>query len=231
MKPGARYLILTLLVASLAACSTSQTKPSRAAPTSSHSGFLQDYTLLQADPADPDYLHYVAPDAHVSQYRKFIIDDPVFALNTGDAYVSLDAAQVASFGDYYKSSMAAALARHYQVVSAPGPGVARLRVAVSGMVEVRPQLKARDLIPFKALFDAGRMAAGKSPYVLRMSFEAEATDSETGRLIGETVDSRESTSTVAGKSTEPSDEQVRDLVDYWVARFVARLDKANGFGP
>lgn len=231
MKPAVRYLILSLLVAILAACSSSQTKPSRAAPAPAHSGFLQDYALLQADPADPGYLHYVAPGVQVSQYRKFIIDDPVFALKTGDAYVSLDPAQIASFGDYYKSSMAAALAQHYQVVTTPGPGVAQLRVAVVGMVEVRPQMKARDLIPLKALFDVGRMAAGKNPYVLRMSFEAEAKDSETGQLIGETVDSRESRSSVAGKSAQPSDEQVHDLVDYWVARFVARLDKANGYGP
>lgn len=231
MKLGMQCLFLTILVAMLAACSTSQTKPSRAAPASSHSGFLQDYTLLQADPADPGYLHYVAPGAQASQYRKFIIDDPVFALNTGGEYVALDPAQIASITDYYKSRMAAALAPHYQVVTAPGPGVARLRVAVVGMVEVQPQLKVRDLVPLKALFDVGRRVAGKNPYVLRMSFEAEAKDSETGRLIGETVDSRESKSTVAGKSAQPADEQMHDLVDYWVARFVARLDKANGFGP
>ncbi|MGH8233991.1 MAG: DUF3313 domain-containing protein [Rhodanobacteraceae bacterium] len=231
MKRCVRYFLLTILVAALAACSTSQTKPSRAATSTAYSGFLQDYALLRADPADPGYLHYVAPGAQASQYRKFIVDDPVVALNTGGEYVSLDPAQVASMSAYYKSRMTAALAQHYQVVTAPGPGVAQVRVAVVGMVEVQPQLKARDLVPLKALFDVGRRAVGKNPYVLRMSFEAEALDSESGRLIGETVDSRESRNTVAGKSARPSGEQVHDLIDYWVARFVARLDKANGFSP
>lgn len=228
MNPAARCFFLASAVAMLAACTPSQTKPSRAATPTSSSGFLQDYSVLSPDPDDPGYRHYTAPGVQASQYHKFIIEDPVFAMNTGGAYVALDPALITSFGDYYKARMASALAGHYQVVTEPGPGVARLRVAVVGMVEVQPRLKARDLVPVKALFDVGRRVAGKNPYVLRMSFEAEALDAETGKLIGETVDSRESTSTVAGKSASPSDQQVHDLIDFWVERFVARLDKANG---
>jgi len=231
MKPAVRCFFLITLVVTLAACSMSQTKPSRAAPSSFNSGFLQNYALLQADSADPGYLHYVAPGVQPSHYRKFIIDDLAFALYTGGQYVLFDPAQAVSIGDYYKSRMAAALAQHYQVVTAPGPGVTRLRVALVGIVEVQQQLKPRDLLPYKAAFDVLRRVVDKNPYVLRMSFEAEALDSESGQLIGETIDSRESKSTVAGQSARPSDKQVHALIDYWVARFVAKLDKANGFTP
>jgi hypothetical protein len=107
--------------------------------------------------------------------------------------------------------------------------VARLRLAVVGLIETGPQFKLRDLVPAKALFNVARMAADKTPYVLQMSIESEAQDSVTGKLLGAAVDSRESRKTVTGREAPPSDDQVHDLIDYWVARFVARLDRANGY--
>lgn len=218
-------LILTAL---LAACSTT-TQPSRASRPAAPSGFLKNYSLLAPDPHDPSYMRYVAPGLDFQRYRKFIIDDPVFMVNTGNVYTLLDPARLQAISQYYKSRMTAALSRHYRVVDAPGPGVARLRTAVVGLVQVRAEFKPRDLVPAKAMFDAARAVIGKSPQVLRMSIESEALDSKSGQLLGETVDSRESKQTVAGASAPPSNDQVHELIDFWVARFVARLDRANGY--
>lgn len=218
-----------ILTALLGACSTAPTRPSRTPSPAAPSGFLQDYSLLAPDPHDPGYQRYVAPGIEFQRYRKFMVDDPVFIVNTGNAYTSVDPARLRAISDYYKSRMAAALGRHYQVADAPGPGVARLRTAVVGLVQVRAQFKVRDLIPVKAMFDAARMVAGKSPQVLRMSIEGELLDSESGKLLGETIDSRESRQTVAGASAPPSNDQIHELIDFWVSRFVARLDRANGY--
>lgn len=226
MRHRFRWLALTLTVA-LAACTTTPTRPSRT--SSAPSGFLKDYSLLSAEPHDAGYSRYVAPGLEARQYRRFVIDDPVFVVNTGNSYGSLDPARLQAISEYYRARMAAALSKHYDVINTPGPGVARLRVAVVGLIEVRSQFKVRDLVPVKAVFDAARMVAGKSPQVLRMSIEGEVLDSQTGALLGEAVDSRESKQTVAGASAAPSDDQVHDLIDFWVSRFVARLDSANGY--
>lgn len=224
-----RLFLLAGIVATLCtACAQTQVKPSRAAPSANHSGFLADYSVLQADPAQPDYLHYVAPGFNPTHYRKFIVETPEILVNTGGQYQALDPARLAEISNYYRGAMTSALSRHYQVVTAPGAGVARIRVAVVGAVEVRPSLKPRDFIPVSALFKVARMAVGKNPYVLRMSMESEALDSLTGAILGETVDSRESTKTVT-RGEAPSTAQLHQLVDFWVARFVAKLDKANGY--
>lgn len=211
-----------------ASCSAPEVKPSRASTPPANSGFLADYSLLQADPEDATYRHYVAPGFDPAKYRKFIIDKPEIIVNTGGRYQSLDPARLADIEQYYQAVMSAALGQHYLVVTEPGPGVARLRVAVVGVVEVNPPLKPRDLIPVSALFKVARAAVGKNPQVLRVSIESEALDSETGAVLGETVDSRESTATVT-KGDAPASAQVHELIDFWVKRFVGKLDKANGF--
>jgi hypothetical protein len=215
------------LLALLAACSTAPTQPASSSPAPS--GFLKDYSLLAPDPGNPDYRHYTAPGVSAGQYRSFIIDEPVFIINTHEAYGALSPGRLQAISDYYTSQLATALSRHYRVVREPGPGVARLRLAVVGLIETGPQFKLRDLVPAKALFNVARMAADKTPYVLQMSIESEAQDSVTGKLLGAAVDSRESRKTVTGREAPPSDDQVHDLIDYWVARFVARLDRANGY--
>src|SRR5690606_1464813 len=105
-------------------------------------------------------------------------------------YGALSPGRLQAISDYYTSQLATALSRHYRVVREPGPGVARLGLAVVGLIETGPQFKLRDLVPAKALFNVARMAADKTPYVLQMSMESEAQDSVTGKLLGAAVDRR-----------------------------------------
>ncbi|MGH8320509.1 MAG: DUF3313 domain-containing protein [Gammaproteobacteria bacterium] len=228
-KYGLIFLV-SLLVAVCAGCTSQQVKPSRSETPPGYSGFLSDYSVLKPDPSDPDYARYIAPGVQLQQYRKFIVDAPVIIVNTGDKFQPLDPARLMKITDYYQERLMAALSRHYQVVTTPGPGVARLRVAVVGVVEVKPALKPRDFIPLTALFNLGRMAVDMDPYVLRVSIESEAVDAQTGRVLGETVDSRETVKTVT-RGEQPAPAQLHDLIDFWVARFVARLDKVNGYAP
>ena len=210
-------------LALLAGCATTQ--PSREL-SGLQSGFLHDYSVLRPDPQDPGFRHYTAPDLRPGQYRSFLVEDLSFIVNTNQGYQALDTARLRELSDYYMSQMTAMLqARQYEVGKAAGPGVARLRVAVVGLAQVAPQLKATDLIPAKMLFNVARMATDTSPHVLRMSIEGEMLDSTSGRLLGSTIDGRESGATVAGSATPPSADQMHELIDFWVARFGERLDR------
>lgn len=227
MRHRRKWLALGLLTL-LAACSTAPTRSARTQSTPP-SGFLANYSLLVTDPHDATYRHYVAPDVDIRQYHGILIDEPVFVLNTGNAYGQLDPGRLQAISGYYESRMATALGKHYRVATAPGPGVLRVRTAVVGLLEVHPPFKVRDLVPVKAVFEAARLVTGTNPLVLRMSMESEALDSQSGKLIGEAVDSRESGQTVTGASAPPSDAQIHSLIDFWVDRFVARLDRVNGY--
>lgn len=222
------WLLVAALVLAPMGGMAAKVKPARTPGPPAYSGFLADYSRLQAVPDEPGYLRYVAPGMDPGQYRKFIVDAPQIIINTGGEYQAVDPARLSEITAYYEQAMAAALGAHYQVVTEPGPGVARIRAAVVGAVEVNEALKPRNLLPVSALFKVARAATGTNAQVLRMSMESEALDSQTGALLGETVDSRESGATVM-KGNAASSEQLHELIDFWVGRFVARLDKANGF--
>lgn len=212
-----------VLLALLAGCAATQ---SSRGPAVAQSGFLHDYSQLAPDPDDAGLRSYTSPDLGSGQYRSVLVEDLSFVVNTDQGYQALDAARLRDLSDYYMSQVTAMLkARHFNVVKAAGPGVARLRVAVVGLAQVAPQMKATDLIPAKMLFNVARMATDTSPHVLRMSIEGEMLDSTSGRVLGSTIDGRESGATVAGGSAPPSADQMHELIDFWVARFAERLDR------
>jgi hypothetical protein len=93
-KVNAWALVVAGMLAMLcASCATPEAKPSRASDQPANSGFLADYSLLQADPEDAAYRHYVAPGFDPAKYRKFIIDTPQVIVNTNGGYQSLDPAR------------------------------------------------------------------------------------------------------------------------------------------
>ncbi len=226
--PVRPWIFVLALTALCAACSTPQVKPARSTSDVGNSGFLGDYDRLHADPEDPAFRWYVSSPGIVRNYHKFIIDAPEVLVSTGAGYQALDPARVTDMTRHYLASMAAGLGQHYQVVTQPGPGVARLRTAVVGVVRVNPELRLRDAIPVTALFKVAQAASGKNPQFLRMSVEAELIDAQSGKVLGAMVDSREGSRSVP-RDESTSTGQLDELIDFWVARFVGRLDKANGF--
>ncbi|MBN8728138.1 MAG: DUF3313 domain-containing protein [Xanthomonadales bacterium] len=224
-----RWILVVSVAAACSACATRDVQPSRESSPAPHSGFLSDYGLLRAVPDQPGWLRYVAADADITRYRAFIIEAPEVIVDTAGEFQSVDPVRLQAMSDYYRASMIRSLDHHYRVVTTPGPGVARLRVAVVGAVQVRPGLKARDALPATALFKVGRAVAGKAPRLLRMSIESELVDSRSGKVLAATVDSREGSERVTeGEGT--AQEQLHQLIDFWVGRFVARLDRAHGIG-
>lgn len=118
------------------------------------------------------------------------------------------------------------LAPKYQVVSAPGPDVLRVRTAITGIQPAKPNLNVTDFIPIKALYNAGRDVTGTAPHVEEMKAEAQVLDPR-GRLVGEGVVSRK------GDKSLPQGEQItwQDLsaiTEYWGKNFRQRLDELRG---
>mgnify|MGYP001544268012 CR=1 FL=1 len=229
IRTGQRWLAAAAVAVLCGACAGPPAKPAEdAAPMAANAGFLSNYALLQALPDDPDYRRYVEPGTELRGYRSFIVEPPVLLLNNGGAYLAPDTARLADASQYYEQRMTRALGQHYRVVAAPGPGVARLRVAVVGLAEVKPPLKPRDFVPVAALFHVAERAAEVDPFVLRMSIEGELRDAQTGAVLGEAIDSRQGRETVR-RGDAPAPAQLHDLIDFWVARLVAQLDKVNGY--
>ncbi len=108
------------------------------------------------------------------------------------------------------------LTKNYRVVSAPGKGVMRLRIAITDVEESEPLL---NIHPAMKLTGAGLGGA---------SMEAEGIDSLTGERIGAIVETRSGNriSVAAGLSRMGHAKQV---MRYWVERFLKNLNKAHGY--
>lgn len=201
-----------LLLAVLAAVSSTGCQ----APKALHSGFLGDYTRLQPNPDIEDAEFFQNPNKNLKDYDKFMIDPVIVHFAPNAEGVAMDPAKVAELTDYARSQAVAALSKRYQVVSDAGPGVLRIRAALTDIQKTTPAL---NIHPGTKLSGMGLGGA---------SMEAEALDAQTGERVFAVVDSRQGDRMSIGAGlTELG--HAKQVIDHWIDRFVKRVDEAHGY--
>lgn len=219
-----------LVVMALAGCQSSQTTQPGDVGTAQaqRSGFLGDYSQLKPAPDRDGVELYIDRSVDYTRYTKLLLD-PIQVLATpapGQPPPAPDA--VARMSADFQQSLQRALAPTYQVVTAPGPDVLRVRIAITNLQTVKPPTGASDFLPIKALYNAGRAAAGTSPRLVEMTAEMEALAPDGRRVVAATATRR-------GDKTLPQGEQItwaelQSISDYWAGNFRTRLDEMRGSG-
>jgi hypothetical protein len=181
-----------------------------------YSGFLGDYSKLRPSPEVEDALYFQNPGKSLKDYDKFMIDPVLVHFAPNAKGTVLDPAKLKKLTDYAYDEAAKALSERYAVVNAPGPGVLRLRAALTDIKKTKP---AMNIHPATKLSGIGLGGA---------SMEAEALDSQTGERVFAVVDTRQGNRLAigAGLSQLGHAEQV---IKHWIERFVSRVDKAHGY--
>src|SRR5215510_8141981 len=132
------YVVAGALVAGLLGASQVM-----AAAKPQFSGFLGDYSKLQSKPGTGMLYNYtyVKPNTDFAAYNSFLIDAITIFPNAAAKFKGINVNDAALLGKAYYDAMVKALtAGGYQVVEAPGPGVARIRAAFTDLVPVDPVL-------------------------------------------------------------------------------------------
>ena len=139
----------------------------------------------------------------LGKYSIFIVD-PVVGRLYGDARGKISAEDLKDLTNYMHAAIVRELSKEYTIAYRPGPGVARIRVAIT------------DLKKSTELTGVGPGGA---------SMEAEVVDSQTHQQIGAVVESqlRERLS-MAGIS---SWDDAKAVMDDWARRLKTRLDDAD----
>ncbi len=178
------------------------------------SGFLVDYSELKPSKELRGALVYDHPAVTLKDFNKFIVEPIAVHFAPGADGVTIDPAKLFELAQYLRSRAVKALNEKYQVVNNSGPGVLRIRAAITGIERSIPIL---NIHPGTKLLGIGLGGA---------SMEAEAVDSVTGERILAVVDSQsgDRTSLFAGLSEFSHAKQVMDM---WVERFMSRLDSAH----
>jgi hypothetical protein len=189
------------------------------------SGFLVDYGSLSEGSGDEAQLVYVDESANFAQYDAIMIDS--VTLWYSDEADRLDADTEQQLTDYFYQSLHEKLSESFRVVDAPGPGVLRLRAALTEAdgASVVANTVTSIFPPARLAATLAGAATDVQVFVGRASAEAEITDSLSGRRLIAAVDQRSGTKALRGGIGKWSD--VKTISDYWAERSVARLVDAG----
>lgn len=181
-------------------------------------GFLSDYSKLKSY-SDVSFRH-IPSKATLKRYTKFIIDPVAVHFHTGSKAIKerskgkITRQDLANMTKYMQAAIAKALSGRYSVVNSPGPGVARVRVALT---DLKRSKVLQNIYPGSKLLGTGLGGA---------SLEAELVDSLAGQQIAAIAESQLGNRLSLEGLSEWGD--AKAVMDDWAGRFRKRLDEAHG---
>lgn len=217
------FLVLALVIVSVAlgAC-----KSTRGLGGAEESGFLRDYSDLKAGERGEAQLVYINPDVDWSKYNAVMIDSVTL---WRDAETSdVPAAEQQQLTDHLYAAIHKQLSQDYEIVDKPGPGVLRVRAAITEakganvaanvVTGVVPQLRMASMV----------VGLGTNTAVLvgKASLEGEVTDSVSGERLLAAVDQRAGTKWPTTLFSKWGD--VEKNFDFWANRLRERLAELRG---
>lgn len=153
------------------------------------SGFLRDYTRLEAgkDSKGVPIRNWVSAKFTPANYNALLLDPIVFYPEPQPSE-KVSAAELQRMLAYANEVHKQAVSKRFNLVDRPGPGVVRLRIALTSVAAKEEGLKPYQLVPLAFLATmASRAAKGGAPQRALIIVEAEATDSTTGELLASRV--------------------------------------------
>lgn len=223
-KPIFSIILATSLVALLlgiGACA--KTRQTRSTETR---GFLGDYTQMGEDETGRVALVYVNLDTDWRGYDAIMIDSVTVWYDTEDSKISDEDAQMLT--DHFYAALHDELAKDFRIVDQPGPGVMRLRAAVTETkgANVIGNTVTSIHLGAKVASTALGAATDVQTFVGRATFEGEIRDSLTDVRLMAAVDQRSGTKNPLVGLKKWS--QVRRIMDVWSENLRERLSELRG---
>jgi len=193
-----------------------------------YSGFIEDYSGLEkaTDPMGESLLRMVSPNFNPDNYHAVMIE-PVQMHPEPRPSEKVSQATINDVVNYLNTALKKQLAAVVQVVDTPGPGVARLRSAITDVGAETESLKPYQFIPVALILTTASRAVSGAPEEATLFVESEITDSVSGaRLM---VEVREGTGerlkeTLAGEKVVTL-ETLKPLINRWLEGGVKEATK------
>ena len=220
MKRAMCWVGLLLALAMLAGCAASGMTDVKKA------GFLGDYSMMKPGGEDRAALLYIKPNADFKQYNKIMFDRVMVLLADNAEYREIDPAMLKELTDYYQNALLAAVKSGYEVVDQPGPGVLRVRTAITGVKPSKPVANTLSTIIPVGIVASGATKAisGDNLGTGEAQTEFEVVDAQSGERLAAAVDKRQGGKMVFRATWTDT----KDAFDFWAKRFRERLDELRG---
>lgn len=197
---------VSLLTISLAACATEKAE---------NSGFLTDYSSLKANPEIQGQMRFEDSSISLKAYNQFMIDPIIVHFAPNSEGTAINPTDLKTLTDYFHAAAVQKLSTDFKIANQPGPGVLRLRVAITDISKTIPLL---NIHPGTKFSGAGLGGA---------SMEAEAIDSVSSKRIVAVVETAQGLkSSISSGLSEFG--HAKEVMDIWVDRFVGNLKKLHG---
>ncbi len=182
--------VAALLTSVLAGCMPGHHVRSAVGPSET-SGFLDDYSLLGAGGTGELTLVYRNPDVDWHSYDQVLLE-PVAIWRSGKK--SLDPvpeADLLRLASDFNAAVRARLGEGYRVVDQPGPGVMRIRLAITDARATDPILDVLTAPGSGAMphpSGAGPLDPETKRFLAGASIEGEIRDAQSGTLLAQGID-------------------------------------------
>lgn len=206
----------------LAACSNT---PKLASEPMPRSGFLPNYAVLvpvATSQSDVRIWRYRVSGVNPSAYTAVILD-PIYLNQSATKDVSAESISQAQIT--LQDSMVAAVNSRgdIRIVTAPGPGVARITVGITGAESSADSLQPWNFTPIGLAANAAAYAGGVNSKTPALLVESKITDSQTKQLLGEGL------VTIQGNSFRTGSGSVESFVE--MAKKIVRVAMESSANP
>ena len=153
-----------------------------------YSGFLKDYSQLkeEKDADGKPVMRYISKKLTSGGYHQVMIDRVDF-YPAPRPDENVDSATLYQIRDYLDKALREKIGAKTAIVDQAGPGVARMRVAITAVASETAALKGYQYVPFALIVQGAKTAAGTRAKEAQLYAEMEIIDSQSGERIGAVV--------------------------------------------
>ncbi len=154
------------------------------------SGFLSTYDGLEKAKEYMVEWAYINEKVDFKSYDKIILDYVVFFVKEDAEYKGLQIDEMQQLAEAFHKAIIKALSDKYQFVSEPGPGVVRIRLALTNVQPIKPTLNfLTSIVPVGVALNVVKVGAtGTSIGVGKTSMEAEIFDTQSKMRLAAAID-------------------------------------------
>ena len=190
-----------------------------------HSGFIDNYPVLSPGPNEGADFVFIKEGVSFAAYNKILMDHVVFYLAKDSDYKGIQTDELNELAKLFHQAFIDELAGSYEMVKKPGPGVLRIRTALTDLVPSKPGLSGvTTIIPIGLAVSLMKSSAGGGHTgVGNASVEAEFLDSVTNERLAVAIDTR------LGDKLEGLTKwgAVKGAFEFWAKRLHVWLDNAK----
>jgi len=178
-------------------------------------GFLDDYSRLKPVPDVENRFRYINPSINPGDYSKFIVEPVAVNLSAKTRKLNIDEQTLDELAKHFHTKIIEELKKGYQVVQSAGPGVARVRAAITDIEKTNPLL---NIHPGMKLMGGGLGGAG---------MEGEVVDSVSNVTIAAVINNQKG-SRLGLTSGLTRFGHAKELMEEWAKNLKEWLDKNHG---